>query len=254
MATLQISSAYHEALGFDPSIDWQMEPSEQMTLVALLSQLCPEVAIEIGSRDGGSMQVLSRFSKRLISLDVDPSCPARLAAKFPNVEFVTGRSDVTLIPLLQRLATEQSLLKLVLIDGDHSAEGVRRDIESLLTYRPVCPLFVVMHDSFNPAVREGIASAPWNDCPYVASLELDYVPGVITRGGEEDREMWGGFALAVMTPQPRQGSLQVSARMQHLFDAVYYHSVHWFFDPPTLARRCVGKVRRIFAGPNRAAA
>jgi hypothetical protein len=46
-------------------------------------------------------------------------------------------------------------------------------------------------------------------------------------------------------PQPRAGELQISARMQHMYEAVFRHSVHWFFDPPTLAARCVRKLKRM---------
>ncbi len=189
--------------------------------------------------------MLARYAERVISLDIDATCRNRLGPMFPNAEFVTGDSAQTFGPLLEKLAREKTALGFVLIDGDHSARGVKCDIESLLGYRPVCPLFVVMHDSFNPAVRSGICTASWSENQYVHSVELDYLPGIIARGGEENREMWGGFALAILLPQPRTGPLVVTARMQHMFDAVFRHSVHWFFDPPTLARRCLGKVQRV---------
>ncbi len=238
-------NTYHTAIGIDSSIGWQMEPGEQAAMVAMLAGLRPQLAIEIGSRYGGSMQVLSRYARRVISLDIDPTCRERLGPRFPNAEFITGDSSQTFRPLLEKLDREAAALGFILIDGDHSARGVKCDIECLLEYRPTCPLFVVMHDSFNPNVRSGIRSARWSENQFVHSVELDYLPGILASGGEENREMWGGFALAILLPVPRAAHLVVTARMQHMFAAVFRHSVHWFFDPPTLARRCSNKIQHL---------
>ena len=130
-----------------------MQPGEQTALIALLAGLQPKVAIEVGSRYGGSMQVLHRFADRVISVDIDPTCRERLGGKYPKAEFVTGDSKATLPLLMERLTREGAELGFMLIDGDHSAAGVHADISSFLNYRPVCPLYVIMHDSFNPDVR-----------------------------------------------------------------------------------------------------
>jgi protein-L-isoaspartate O-methyltransferase len=51
---------------------WMMSPSEQMAMIFLLEHLRPKVAIEIGTRFGGSLQVISRYCERVYSLDIDP--------------------------------------------------------------------------------------------------------------------------------------------------------------------------------------
>ena len=239
------ATAYTAAVGLDPTIEWQMQPGEQTALVALLAGLRPKVAIEIGSRYGGSMQVLHRYADRVISLDIDPTCRERLGGKYPKSEFVTGDSKATLPPLMEQLTKEGADVGFVLIDGDHSAVGVQGDIRGLLKYRPRCPVFVVMHDSFNPDVRNGIRTAPWAESPYVHAVELDYLPGVLALDADAHREMWGGFALAVLLPEPRAGALAVTARMEHVFRIVYRRSAHWPLDAPTLAKRVVRKCRRI---------
>ena len=53
-----------------------MSPAEQAALVFLLEHLRPKVAIEIGTRFGGSLEVLEQFCERVYSLDVDPGAPA----------------------------------------------------------------------------------------------------------------------------------------------------------------------------------
>ncbi len=47
----------------DPALDWQMSPSEQVTIMFILEHLKPKAAIEIGTRFGGSLQVLARHMR-----------------------------------------------------------------------------------------------------------------------------------------------------------------------------------------------
>jgi hypothetical protein len=239
------AAAYAAAVAIDPAIEWQMEPSEQNTVISLVSGLRPRVAIEIGSRYGGSMQVLSRYADRVISVDIDPTCKDRLGPKYPNAVFVTGDSRLTFAPLMKQLEREGAEVGFILIDGDHSAAGVKSDIGGLLSYRPRCPLFVLMHDSFNPDVRKGIRTAPWGESEYVHSVEIDYLAGVLTMGRDDYREMWGGLALAVLLPEPRSGPLVLSSRREAFFRLVYRRSAHWPYDPPTLAKRVVRKAKRM---------
>lgn len=236
---------YAKLVGIDPSIEWQMESSEQLALLAIVQNLQPDCAIEVGSRWGGSLQVLHRFAQRVISVDIDATCQARLGPKYPHAEFVTGDSKAVLPGLMQRLQAEHVKVGFMLIDGDHTARGVQGDIHALLHYVPSCPMYVVLHDSFNPDVRTGILGARWSENPHVHSVEVDFIPGVLHQGGEAHREMWGGFGLAVLRPEKRNGGLTLSTRKEALYRAVLRNSVHWFFDPPTLTKRAVRKLGRI---------
>jgi cephalosporin hydroxylase len=237
--------AFTKVTGLDPAIEWQMQPGEQTALLALLAGLRPEVAIEIGSRYGGSMQVLAKYADRVISIDIDPTCHERLGAKFPNAEFVTGASRDVFQPLLTRLQQEEAEVGFILIDGDHTAAGVQADINGLLGYRPNCPLFVLLHDSFNPDVREGIRTAKWEDNPHVHAVELDFVGGLLTLDPDAYREMWGGFALAILLPKPREGRLTVTARLNHQFERLFGKSAHHPLDFKTVSNRVVRKCRKL---------
>ena len=79
----------------------------------------------------------------------------------------------------------------------------------------------------------------------VHAVELDYLPGILTRDPEAYREMWGGFALAILLPEPRSGDLVVKARMEEQFRIVYRRSAHRLFDPPTLTKRVIRKCRKL---------
>jgi hypothetical protein len=189
--------------------DWQMDPAERLALTALLDHLRPAVSVEIGSKYGGSLAVLSRYSQRVVSLDIDPEVPNRLA-RFQNVEFVIGDSRRTLPGVLGRLREQGAPLGFALVDGDHSADGVRDDCDAFLEKRPLSTLYVLMHDSSNPDVRRGILEAGWGRCPFVHAVEIDLVPGSM-KDAPLTRELWGGFALAVLEPADRVGPLTVRA-------------------------------------------
>jgi len=201
-----------EKLGGIVSKEWMMSPSEQMGMVYLLEALRPRVAIEVGTKMGGSLQVVSRFSEKVYSLDIDPEVPRRLEGKHANVEYVIGDSRLLLPELVEKLQQESAQLSFVLIDGDHSAEGVKADVENILKFRPTVPLYVVMHDSANPTCRRGLMEARWADSPYVHAVELDFVMGTVNPSPACKGEVWGGLSLAMLRPEKRQGRFEVTGR------------------------------------------
>ena len=49
-------------------------------------------------------------------------------------------------------------------------------------------------------------------------VDLDFVPGrVVENGGPFDGEMWGGLAMAYLTPEERAGDLVVFASADKMF-------------------------------------
>jgi hypothetical protein len=227
---------------------WAMEYAERFALIGLLEHLRPPVAIEIGTHLGGSLGVIAAFAGRAYSLDIDPGCAERLRAKHPNVEFVTGSSRVTLRPLIERLDRERAGLGFVLIDGDHSEAGARADAEDVLRFRPTRPLYVLLHDSFNPDVRRGIRSIDWQASPFVHLVEVDFIPGTSFDRTAPPGQMWGGLALAVLLPEPRRSPLRVIARHDFLFQTALRASPHGLAHEPVsppLPRLRRGLLRRL---------
>jgi hypothetical protein len=197
-----------------PTANWQMLTSERMALTGLLARLRPRHALEIGVYHGGSLSLIAQFCDRVWALDIDHEVPGRFTVP-SNVDLRIGDAATLLANLLDELDSASVTLNFVLIDADHSAGGVRRDIEAVI-HRPTPPrepMFIVVHDSGNEACRLGISSADWWSCAYVHHVELDFVPGqIIEHAIRDDRsEVWGGLALAYLSPQPRAGSLVVSA-------------------------------------------
>lgn len=220
----------------DWRLHWQMSLAERLILQSLLERIRPTLSVEIGTYKGGSLQAISALSEQVISVDIDPEVEANLKPLFSNVEFRSGDS-ATLVPeLVEELNSLGEQPDFVLIDGDHSAEAVRRDANAMLRLRISKPLLILMHDSFNPNCRAGIAAADWAACPSVKSLEMDLVQGVFFEAGVDtaaNRSMWGGFACAVLHPERRVEPLAISRSCEGVFQRIYRHSSH----RPSLLRR-----------------
>lgn len=206
---------------------WQMTAAERSALLHVLRVARPAHAIEIGTAQGGSLSAIAKFSGQVYTLDKEASCAETLAPQFANVRFLTGSSAETLPPLVEELNAARAALGFVLVDGSHERAKVRADIENLLKFQPTAgDLYVLMHDSFNPNCRAGIAEAGWAASPHVHRVELDFVTGVFHEREGIAGEMWGGFALALLRPETRQGELQIQARQDRLFRTVLAASAH----------------------------
>jgi hypothetical protein len=198
---------------------WQMTRAERYCLTGLLKTLRPKVSLEIGTYRGGSLQVLSRYSEDVVSIDIDPATASNLRGMFPNVAFRTGDSRDILPDIVREINASDQEVGFVLIDGDHSDEGVRRDVNAVLGLNPRCPMVIVIHDSFHPPCRAGMLAADWAASPNVQYVELDFIGGVFIPGrASAYHSMYGGFALALLLPEPRVGAIAVFESQRQLFE------------------------------------
>ena len=190
---------------------WQMMECERIALTGVLARMRPRGALEIGVYCGGSLSLTAQFATHVIAIDINPEVRGRFSLP-GNAELLVGHSR-DMIPRAIRLFEEMGLpLEYVLIDAEHSAEGVKRDISLVMRHRPITPMVMLIHDSGNPDCRAGILSTDWNASAHVHSVQCDFVPGQIiehsVRGGKA--EVWGGLALAYFDPRPRRGGVAVS--------------------------------------------
>ena len=185
----------------------------------LLSSLKPKLSLEVGSYKGQTFSLIAEYSGRAISIDPDPSVKQKLGPLFPNAEFITATSDEALPELVSRFNNEGLPLEFVFVDGNHSKDFVRRDINNLLEYQPVTKTVILMHDSFNPECREGIASANWKQCPFCHFVELDFVPGVVHPDFQVRGQLWGGLSMALLLPERREGELHIRRTHELAFQA-----------------------------------
>jgi hypothetical protein len=175
---------------------WQMSFGERAALEGLLAQLRPALAIEIGTAEGGSLARIATHAKRVHSFDlVEPPASAKALA---NVEFHTGDSHVLLPALLERIAKSRLNVDFVLVDGDHSEEGVFHDLHDLLWSDALAKTVIVAHDTTNDVVRMGLERVPYTQFPKVAYVDLDFVPGYLAREGPFRGQLWGGLGLVIV--------------------------------------------------------
>lgn len=173
---------------------WQMTYGERAALEGLASSAKPRLAIEIGTAQGGSLDCIATHAEEVHSFDlVAPSEP--LPA---NVTAHTGNSRETLPRVLAELEAAGRTVDFALVDGDHTAAGVRADLECLLRSPAVDFALIVLHDTMNEEVRRGIRATGLESIPGVVFADLDLVPGYAARGGPFDGELWGGLGLIVV--------------------------------------------------------
>ena len=214
-----------------PELDWMMQDAEKATLLQVLRVSRPAAALEIGTCNGGSLRHIREHARKTYSLDIDPTVRARLESRMPDVKFLTGDSAKLVPVVLADCHAAGTPLNFVLVDGDHRYEGVKSDLNAILTYSPPAPLWILMHDSSNPGCRRGILDAGWSGNPHVHVVELDFVAGALN--AEEDflDQIWGGFALALLLPEARTHQLEIGASLERHVDKLYRSSIHY----PSLA-------------------
>jgi len=113
-----------------------------------------------------------------------------------NVTLHVGDSKEVLPRLLRELEQDGQNVDFVLVDGAHEAEGVERDVRSLLASNAVSRTVIVLHDTANEAVRWGIGRAQPADHAKVTYLDLDFV--ALSQRSSALRNLWGGLGLMVV--------------------------------------------------------
>jgi hypothetical protein len=173
---------------------WQMSVGERAAFEGMLSQISPKLSIEIGTAEGASLKRIAAHSGEVHSFDlIEPSLDVP-----ENVTLHTGDSHKQLPELLAKLAAEGRNVDFVLVDGDHSAAGVKQDLEDLLDSDAIGRTHIVIHDINNEEVRRGVDAVRYRNWRKVASVELDCVPGYMFKEERLEHELWGGLGLVVV--------------------------------------------------------
>jgi methyltransferase family protein len=186
-----ISSLLGSPLG-----DWLMAPSERAALEGVLAIVRPSISIEIGTFKGGSLERIALYSQSVHAFDLERR-PELTRERFPNVTFHIGSSHELLPHLLAELAGSGRRVDFALVDGDHSAAGVRADLETLLSSPCMERTVILLHDSLDERVRAGLEQVDYGSYSRVTFVDLDFVPGRVYREGPQEDEFWYGLGLVV---------------------------------------------------------
>ena len=175
--------------------DWQMTLGERAALQGILASLQPRLSIEIGTAQGGSLSRVAAASEEVHSFDLEHD-PGRDWP--PNVQLHSGDSHELLPAFLAELADQGRNADFVLVDGDHTADGVQRDVEDLLASPAIGQTVIVLHDTLNDEVRRGITAARVEGRPEVTLYDLDFVGGHLSIAGHYENHLWGGLGLILV--------------------------------------------------------
>lgn len=173
---------------------WQMAWGERAALTGLLSQLTPARAIEIGSMEGACLRQIAAHSGEVHSFDLTPPTLPQPA----NVTLHTGDSHQLLPGVLAQFAAAGENVDFILVDGDHSPEGVRQDLEDLLDSPAVAHSVILIHDTANERVRQGVDAVRFAAWPKVTYVDLDWVPGRMFAEPSLRDELWYGLGLVLV--------------------------------------------------------
>jgi len=173
---------------------WQMSLGERAAVEGVLAQLKPELAIEIGSAEGACLRRIAAHAGEVHSFDL----AAPVGEPPDNVTLHTGDSHELLPAFLARLADQSKTVDFVLVDGDHTPEGVRRDVEDLLDCTALAQTVILIHDTANERVRRGLDAVRFAAWPKVAHVELDWIPGQLFAEPALRNELWYGLGLVVL--------------------------------------------------------
>jgi len=171
-----------------------MTMSERVVLYGLIAGLRPHRCLEVGTFRGGSAMI--------ITAALDDLGQGRLACVDPNAQVlpehwqsIAHRATLFHGPspdvLPQASQSVGGKFDFALIDGDHSTEGVIRDIEGTLPHLED-HAYLLFHDAHNAEVIEGIdhcvgySGKELTDCGMVSTEKTpDPAPGVF----------WGGLRM-----------------------------------------------------------
>jgi Methyltransferase domain len=216
---------------------WQMTAGERAALEGLLGQMKPSLAVEVGTAEGGSLACIASHAAEVHSFDL--VAPAAEVAALDHVTLHTGDSHALLPAKLQEFALQGRNVDFVLIDGDHSSDGARRDLEDVVRSDAVRRTVIVLHDTANEEVRAGLEAAEIAGLSKVKAIDFDFVPGYLVKAEVFHHQIWGGLGLVLVddSPQTEAGFHLISdiAYAQPEILAAHRARIEAQAEPPPLA-------------------
>ena len=220
----------------------QMTFGEQAAIEGVLARLRPRVSIELGTASGGSLSRIAQWSGEVHTFDfahrVDETA-------LPNVTFHRGDAGTRLPEVLRELEARGMVVDFVLVDGDHSPDGVQRDVEALLGSTAVIETVILLHDTANEGVRQGIRSGHPERHGKVVYADLSFVPTFDPESPVS--EAWGGLGL-IIVDAPRRNWPQRRAIKPNVAWSTTTRAAHaWRFVAPgrRLVRPVAYRLRKV---------
>jgi hypothetical protein len=170
-----------------------MTLAERFALEGILQTLKPARGLELGVFKGGSLRRLAAHCQEVHAFDLEVLPAVR--QEFPGVHFHVGPSAQQLPQFLEQCHQKDLLVDFALVDGDHSTEAVRQDLQTLISSPALSHSLILLHDSANDRVRRGLEQVDCAQSPGVVFVDHDFFPGHIDLGTDM---VWGGFSCVVI--------------------------------------------------------
>ncbi len=219
---MRFHSPLSSPLFSDPT--WSMAFGERAALQALVADLEPDLALEVGTYHGGALRRIAEHAGEVHSFDVDPE-HGRHAEALPNAVFHLGDSSETLPRALEEFARAGRHLDFALVDGLHTYEQVGRDAAALLASDACRHTTIVFHDSANPGVRAALEDLELPEHPKVAAAILDFVPGFLVRrdAAASAGEQWNGLAVVILDENPPRPAITNQPERENVADVYRFY-------------------------------
>ncbi len=175
-----------------------MSRAERLLVYTLTFTLRPSRYLEIGTFQGGSALVVAAAldalgsDGKLVCVDPTPKITSEHWAKLEHrTTLLTGYSPAILPKAVEAAG---GLFDFVLIDGDHSYNGVVRDANGVLPY-VANNAYLLFHDSLFPDVARGLQDFADKHADQV--VDFGTLTREVTYQEAEDgsRIRWGGLRL-----------------------------------------------------------
>jgi hypothetical protein len=160
--------------------DWLMSVREKLGIIGLLELLRPKSTIEFGYHRGGATKWLSKYSEKVITVDVNEFV-GQAAIDYSNAQ----AWNCSTTQAIERIKNEKLSFDLAIVDADHSRKAVTSDVSGLLDHVDI----ILMHDSCNPECRRGMVDALSKQASHAYCL--DFISSTIKHDG-----LWGGLGIA----------------------------------------------------------
>jgi predicted O-methyltransferase YrrM len=101
----------------------QHEKEFEDLLIFIDSLPSKKIAVEIGSYDGGCLFAYKEIFEKVISIDLENR------SRLKEVDYIIGDSQKALPVLKETIGGKNTKIDFLMIDGDHSYNGVKADFE-----------------------------------------------------------------------------------------------------------------------------
>lgn len=185
----------------------EMLPPERVLLYSLVFGLRPKRCLEIGTLYGGSARITvaalddAECDGRLVCVDPEPRLSQEtVSAVSHRATVITGHSPEALAEA-QREAGGP--FDFAMIDGDHSTDGVVRDVKGTMTV--LAPgAYMLLHDANFYEVADGVEGLLNQNRDLVDCGLLSRASVPQPDAGRPRPVFWGGFRLLRYMPRRRR--------------------------------------------------